>query len=117
MDGITDRCAILFRALRVVGRIALWGALALFALLLAALGINAFDERPSPQALALLQPPENPYRPEENIYVALAGFDAPAGQSVVAAGQAKIAHYNERVDSMLRDPTSGRGRPRLRGLV
>jgi len=107
MDGITDRFAVLFRVLRVLRRIALWGALALFALFLAALGINAFDERPSPQALALLQPPENRYRPEENIYVALAGFDAPAGQSVVAAGQAKIAHYNERVDSMLRDPTSG----------
>ena len=35
------------------------GVLAVFALLLAALAINAVDERPSPEALALLQPSEN----------------------------------------------------------
>src|SRR6516164_3783553 len=107
MDGTTERFAVLFRVLRVLRRIALWGALALFALFLALLAINAFDERPSPQALALLQPPENRYGPDENIYLALAGFDAAPGQSVVAAGQARIARYDERVDAMLRDPLVG----------
>jgi hypothetical protein len=37
----------------------------------------------------------------------LAGFDAPAGQSVTTVGQARIVHYNERVDSMLGDPLLG----------
>ncbi len=107
MPGVTDRFAVLFRALRVLRRIVLWGVLALFALLVAALAINAFDEPLSPEALVLRQPPANRYSPDENIYLALAGFDAPQGQSVVAVGQAKVAHYNERVDSLLRDPQVG----------
>ena len=107
MDGVTECFGVFFRALRVLRRIAIWGALALLALILAALAINAFDERLSPEALALLHPPENRYRPDENIYVSLAGFDAPAGQPATTVGQAKIAHYNERVDLMLQDPLLG----------
>jgi hypothetical protein len=107
MDGVTERFGVFFRALRVLRRIAIWGSLALLALVLAALAINAFDERPSPEALALLHPPENRYRPDDNLYVSLAGFDAPASQSVISVGQARIAHYNERVDTMLRDPLLG----------
>jgi hypothetical protein len=92
------------RSIVVPRRIVGWGVLALLCLFFVALAINARDERPSSEALALLQLPVNPYRPEENIYVALAGFEAPAGQSVVAAGQAKIASYNDQVDAMLHDP-------------
>jgi hypothetical protein len=44
----------------------------------------------SPQAKALLRPPPNPYKPEDNIYIAIAGFDAPPGESVTAAGVAKV---------------------------
>ena len=107
MDGVTERFGAYFRALRVLRRVAIWSALGLLALILAALAINAFDERPSPEALALLRPPENRYRPDENLYVSLAGFDAPAGQSVISVGRARIAHYNESVDTMLRDPLLG----------
>jgi len=107
MDGATERSGVFFRTLRVLRRVAVCGALALAALVIAALAINAFDERPSREALAMLHPPENRYRPDENIYVSLAGFDAPAGESVIAVGQARIAHYNERVDLMLRDPLLG----------
>jgi len=92
------------RSIVVLRRIVGWGALVLLCPFLVALAINARDERLSSEALALLQMPVNPYRPEENIYVALAGFEAPAGQSVVAAGQARIAHYNDQVDGMLQDP-------------
>ena len=92
------------RSIVVLRRIIGWGVLALLCLFFVALAINARDERPSSEALALLQLPVNPYRPEENIYVALAGFEAPAGQSVVAAGQAKIDSYNDQVDAMLQDP-------------
>ena len=106
MDGVKERFRFVFRALHVLRRFALWGALALSALILAALAINAFDERPSPEALALLHP-ANRYAPDENLYVSLAGFDAPAGQSIVPVGQARIARYNERVDTMLRDPLLG----------
>jgi hypothetical protein len=48
----------------------------------------------SPRATALLKEPHNPYRPEENLYVALVGFDAPAGESVVTYGQARIDRNN-----------------------
>ena len=107
MDALTECFRVFFLILRVRRPIAVWGALTLFTLLLSALAINAFDQRPSPEALALIQPPENRYRPEENLYVALARFDAPPGQSVVAVGQANIARYNERVNSMLRDTLLG----------
>jgi len=107
MGGVTERFGVFFRALRVLRRIAMWGALALFSLVLGVFAINAFDERPSPQALTLLHAPENHYRPNENLYVSLAGFDAATSQSVIYAGQARIAHYNEKVDTLLRDPLLG----------
>jgi hypothetical protein len=106
MDGVKERFGFVFHALRVLQRFAMWSALALSALILAALAINVFDERPSPEALALLHS-ANRYTPDENLYVSLAGFDASAGQSIVSIGQARIARYNERVDTMLRDPLLG----------
>jgi hypothetical protein len=99
------------RSIVVLRLIVGWGSLAVLFLFLVALTINARDERPSSEALALLQLPANPYPAEENIYVALAGFEAPAGQSVVAAGQAKIARYNDQVDAMFQDPVAPIGRP------
>lgn len=106
MGEATQRFALARRVLRVLVRTTLWGVLALFLLFLTALAINAFDERPSPEALALLRPPESRYKPEENIYVALAGFTAPAGQSVTAAGQSSIARYDELNDAKRLDPTA-----------
>lgn len=92
------------RVLRLLGRIALWGALSIVAAILVALAINYSDEPLSAQASALREPPKNPYKPEDNLYIALAGFSAPAGQSVVTVGEANVARYNGQVDSMLRDP-------------
>src|SRR5471030_1071743 len=93
--------------MRLLRRVAIWGALAIFALILTALAINAFDERPSTEDLALLHPPENRHKLDENLYLSLAGFDAPAGLSPTSVGQARIAYYNERVDTMLQDPLRG----------
>ena len=107
MEVLAKPPAFLLRVARALGRIAAWGVLTLLALFLVALSINAFDQRPSSTALALLNPPENRYKPDENIYVAIAGFDAPSGQSVIAVGQSRIADYNEHVDPMLRDPMAG----------
>ena len=92
------------KVLVVLRRVVVWGVLTFLGLIVITLTINARDERLSSEAQALLQLPRNPYLPQENIYVALAGFDAPARQSVVATGQARIAHYNGQVDAMLQDP-------------
>ncbi len=97
----------------IVGRILRWagigvGSLILLAVILfaSAYAINTRDEPLAPRTLALLQPPPNPYRPEENLYIALVGFEAPAGESVFAYGQARIDRYNARLDALLRDPMS-----------
>jgi hypothetical protein len=83
------------------------GSLALLALLLfgVAFLVNRHDEPLSAQAQALLRLPADSVRPEDNIYLALQGFDAPQGQSVTAVGQARIERYNQSVDAMLSDPT------------
>jgi hypothetical protein len=84
------------------------GSLLLLALLLFAVAflINWRDEPLTAQTLALLQlPAPDSSRPEDNIYVALQGFDAPPGQSVTAVGQARIERYNQSMDALLHDPT------------
>ena len=68
-------------------------------LLLAALLVNAHDEPLAPQVRALLTPPANPYGTADNIYVALQGFDAPPAESVIAAGEARIQHYDRSIDT------------------
>jgi hypothetical protein len=82
------------------------GGLVLIALLLfVALWIlNLHDEPLTRETQALLVPPPNPYEPEDNIYVALAGLDAPPGASVTAAGLARIERFNRQIDLGLRDP-------------
>src|SRR5215469_1723753 len=84
--------------------------LAALALLLfgAAFLINTHDEPLSAPVRTLLVPPPNPYKPEDNIYLAIEGFDAPAGESVIAAGAARIERYNRSVDAALRDPSPAR---------
>ena len=96
---------------QIVGRILSWlgigvGSLILLALVLfgIAYAVNMRDEPLSPLARAFLQPPPNPCKPEENLYLALVGFGAPAGESVIAAGQARIDRYNGQLDALLRDP-------------
>jgi hypothetical protein len=83
------------------------GGLVLLALFLFALAwaTNRGDEPLTPEAQALRQPPQNPYRSEDNIYLALLGFEAPPGESPIALGQARVERYNSKVDAALRDPT------------
>jgi hypothetical protein len=69
----------LFKVLRVVAMltaivICLWVAFGL-----AWLGSNLFDERLSPVAKVLLAPRPDPVAPDENIFVALVGLNAPSG--------------------------------------
>jgi hypothetical protein len=98
---------------RIAGRILRWiglvaGSLVLVALLLFALAfaINWRDEPLTPQARAFLTPPPNSLKPEDNIYLAMAGFSAPSGASVTATGQARIERYNERLGAALHDPSA-----------
>ena len=98
---------------RIAGRILRWsglvaGGMVLLALLVFALAfaINWRDEPLTPQARSLLTPPPNPLKPEDNIYLAMAGFTAPSGGSVIARGQARIERYNERLDAVLHDPSA-----------
>src|SRR5215471_11281968 len=85
------------------------GVLALTALacmlFLGALLVNARDEALTPEVRALLTPPPNPYADQDNAYVALQGFDAPPAESVIAAGEARIAHYDRGVEAAMRDPS------------
>ncbi|HEX4647408.1 MAG TPA: hypothetical protein VH111_01155 [Steroidobacteraceae bacterium] len=82
------------------------GCLILVALLpfAAAWLINLRDEPLTPEAQALLVPPPDAYAPEDNIYVALAGLDAPAGESVTAVGLARIERFNHQVDVSADEP-------------
>jgi len=67
-------------------------------------GINWFDEDLSPEAKALLIAPPNPYKPEENLYLALLGFDAKEGVSPITAGQAKVAVYEKEIAAVRKAP-------------
>jgi hypothetical protein len=87
-----------------VKRVLRWAGIGVLALLglgvaLALIGfaINLRDEPLTPQAQALLVPPPNPYAPADNIYFALAGFEAPAAAETLAVGQARIERYNHKV--------------------
>jgi hypothetical protein len=97
----------------VLGRICKWigivaGGLLLVPLLLfaAAWLVNSRADEPlTSLTLTLLHGRSERCTPEDNIYLAIEGFDAPSGESVIAAGQAKIARYNQRIDAVLHDPT------------
>ena len=77
---------------------------ALLALILIWFAINLVDEDLKPATQALIASPSNPYAPEDNIYVALVGFDAPSNRSVIEDGSARIADFNRALDSMQADP-------------
>jgi hypothetical protein len=74
-------------------------------LFVAAFVINLRDEGLAPQTRALLTPPSNPYKPEDNISFALAGLNAPIGATMIAAGEARLEAHNQRVDAYRRQPS------------
>jgi hypothetical protein len=97
----------------VLGRISKWSGivaagLLLVPLLLYAVGwvVNSRPDEPlTSLTLALLHGRAERCAPEDNIYLAIEGFDAPSGSSVIAAGQARIELYNRGIDAVLHDPT------------
>jgi hypothetical protein len=82
-------------------RIVRW-PLAAVALLTAALLVtNAADEKLSTQARAMLASPESRYPDGENLFVLLAGLDAPADKSPLETGEGNIAAYRRVVTEHL----------------
>lgn len=81
------------------------GSIVLLVLILFTVGWlnNLHDEPLTPETQALLALSPNPYKPEDNIFLAIAGFNAPAGESVIAAGLAQVDYYNQHLDAFVRD--------------
>jgi hypothetical protein len=86
---------------RIVAKIT-GGLIALVVLfVLACFILNSIDAPLSPQAKALLTPPPNPFPPDQNIYLAMAGLDGPSDRPITEMGQERIAAYDGALDSML----------------
>lgn len=62
----------------------------LVALLLVWIGSNLFDQPLSASARTILATPPDPYPDDDNVFIALVGFDAPAGQSMIRAGEQRM---------------------------
>lgn len=60
----------------------------------ALLAINATDEDLAPKTQRMLEAPANTHAPDENLYLALAGFTCVIGVSTIAAGQSRIAEMD-----------------------
>ncbi len=99
------------RILRRLGQVVGGLAAVVIVLILIAVAINARDEDLSPEAKALLVPPPNPFPDKDNLYVALMGFDAPADQTPLQLGAARIKYYNDTIDARLRHPDFGNDGP------
>ena len=89
------------RGARRAWRLVRWPLAAVALLAVALVLANARDEKLSTQARAMLAPPPARYPDRENLFVLLAGLDAPAGQSPLAAGEANIAAYRRVVTEHL----------------
>ena len=82
----------IWRYSKIVSR---WVSGLILVLFLLVFAINAFDEELAPETLALLAVPTSQLADEDNLYLALMGFSAPAGQSILASGQAKLSAYEK----------------------
>jgi hypothetical protein len=76
-------------------------------MVVAVIGINASDEELGPEVKLLLSPLENPHAAEWNLFVALAGFNAPSGASMIEAGQANIVEFDRTAELAPRDRAAG----------
>lgn len=73
-------------------------------LVLAIVVLNIKDESPSPTAVALSQIPRSPYPPEQNLFFALHGINAPAEVSPTVRGVEIIQHYEKNLNTWLQNP-------------
>jgi hypothetical protein len=89
---------------RIAAKIAIGLTAFVLLIVLTCFVLNSFDAPLSDQAKALLAAPPNPYPPDGNIYLAMAGFEGPGDRSIIDMGQERIEAYNRALDSMLLDP-------------
>lgn len=89
---------------RIAAKVILWTLVIGVALVLVVVAINAFDEDLSPEAKRLLAAPPNPWTPEQNLYIALTGFDALPGESQTAVGQTRVVKHDELHEAFWKDP-------------
>ena len=75
-------------------------------LILLICAINAFDEDLTPETLALLEVPTNPYADKDNLYLALMGFNAPSGQDILNHGQARLNEYEKDLEAIRKGQNS-----------
>ena len=104
MEKPEPRIRGILRRILVVTKWTIGGVFVLCVLLVA---INFFDEELSPEAKALLTAPSNPYRPEENLYLALLGFEAKEDESPVQVARERVSAYEKEVAAALKDPPLG----------
>src|SRR5688572_21129272 len=102
--GVETSGSLMARIWRALLTMAKWMFGILSVLILLVVAINANDEDLTPEAKALLIAPPNPHQPEDNLYLALLGIDAPEGLLPVAAGQARVAAHEGEVAAALKDP-------------
>jgi hypothetical protein len=89
---------------RITAEIALGLTGFVFLVVLACVILNSFDVHLSEQAKVLLTPPHNPYPAEQNLYFAIAGLESAGERPIIDMGQARIAAYNQAVNSILVNP-------------
>jgi hypothetical protein len=89
----------------------MWPTAAIGVLLLACVAVNAFDQKLSQQAQDMMQVPANPYRPGDNLFIAMLGIDAPPGQDPIVYAEAKIRKFDEQAASFASgsDASTGQG--------
>jgi hypothetical protein len=95
------------KILRIGLKTVLWVLAVVAIAVVAVFAINAFDEDIWPETTALLKGAPNPYASDENLYLALVGFDAPNGQSVFSFGEARVAESDADAASLLKNPQGG----------
>src|ERR1700761_767566 len=89
---------------RLIAKIAAALAVIVFIVVLGSFSANFFDTALTREAKALLAPPPNPYQPEENIYLAMAGLDGASERAISDMGKERIAAYNQAVEDLLPHP-------------
>jgi hypothetical protein len=88
------------RARRLMWRVIRWLFAVPTALLVIVVALNAVDARLRPETLAVMQAPPNTLADADNLYVLLAGLDAPLGIAVLVQGQRNLREFSEALQDL-----------------
>ena len=93
-----------------------WLSVLFLGLILLICAINAFDENLTPETLALLEVPANRLADEDNLYLALMGFNAPPGQDILNHGQTRLNEYEKDLEAIRKGQNSTEIFPKKKAL-